>query len=203
MNKLFSTAVFAAAALLFASISYADIVYDEATDGDLPEDPIGSAFTLVAGVNTIQGSQFFENDGGLDALDTDNFLFNIPTGYEVTSVEYIASNYATVGTPDIVENSFRLEEGPAFDAIDAKFTRFDNLSSFPYTYTVDDGLPLEPLGSSSYNVSITSGIALSNGESVSYDYEVNLTVAAIPEPSSLLVIGLGAVVPMIRRRRKP
>jgi hypothetical protein len=187
--------------LMMASPLFAQVNYNESIDGDLSDS--GPAPTSLGvfglGVNTIQGS-LGPDTGGSGASngssDADIFTFNIAAGQFVESVTTTRSGPET--------QSF---VGQANSNSIASFDSGTSLGAAIETgslFTNDGGLVAAQAG----GIPVTFGagdqtlIFQETGPGpVSYSISFNV-VSAVPEPSSVALLGGLAMVGFIRRRRK-
>jgi len=85
MQKTRALAAIAAAVAFAAPVAHADVLWDEAIDGDLSSDNFNpNLFALTPGSNTIFGSTVAD-----PILDPDFFTLTVPAGFEISSVIFV------------------------------------------------------------------------------------------------------------------
>jgi len=183
------TLVFGLFVALTTSNAFAQLSYDESTDGDL-SGAFGAPTQLVFGIglNTITGDiGSMNSSGATNGTDADYFWFTLGAGETVDSIVTTRDNTSTT------QSFIGYVAGTAFGGqtagdLDAN-TLFDNETLLP------GGLLSAPLtaGNHAFWVQETGG-------AVDYSITFNVT-SAVPEPSSAIaLIGLG-LAGLIRRRR--
>jgi len=181
-----------AIAFLFAfsminSACQGQLVYDEATDGDLSGlFATPTPLTLGVGLNTITGTIGPNgNDGATNGNDADYFTFVLGPNESANSLTII-----------------RDDPGSSFSA-------YTNASSFNGQTTGDivgNGSLFSPAGLADGDVPSILGSGAhafwiqETGGATGYTFSVNV-VSTVPEPSSLLVLGIFGAAGLLRRRR--
>ena len=78
-------AAIAAAVAFAAPLAHADVLWDEAINGDLSSDNLSpNSFALLPGSNTVFGTTVAEPE-----LDPDFFTLTVPAGFEISSVVFV------------------------------------------------------------------------------------------------------------------
>ena len=190
----FSGPLFGLAALAPTSAWAVPINFDEAVSGDLSSsNPV--EFTLGVGENSFAGTVFsFFDPVGSGDLDSDEFFFTLAAGLrlvdariEVTGVSDSSTAVTTefVGDLGLFTNTGDLIAfTPPIDLLTA---------TLPATSSIPGAVL--PFGPGQFEASIA--FVAQNGpggtQDLRFDYRVTLSVApaAIPEPGSLALFGLG------------
>ena len=185
MKHKFFIICICAAFLLCAQNVFA-ITYDESLDGDsnLSGTDIG---TLDLGLNTISGSIFFDNIGFSSRFDLDGYRFTVGTGMRLDSFIFDFNNFdyndANLPPSESGSMTWRMvfSNGTSFNST------FINLFG---TSPVElfQGLPENGPG---LYLLRTDSINVRGGDAWSSDYTFNITTSAIPEPSTILLFGVG------------
>ena len=163
------------------------ITFIESTDSRVFQPFVVNAGTVGIGVNTIQGNLTLSTDSN------DGYNFTIPVGLVVTNIQFIRDS-----SPFIV-NQIRLTSNgtstPAFfDALAAP-----ELNNAGSGQNVAFALNGGQLSSGSYFIG-SGGTGSGSLGTASYTYQIT-AAAAVPEPSSALLLGLGAFGIVARRKR--
>ncbi len=167
------------------------IMYDEQVDGDLP-DPFASnppLLVLASGVNTIAGSISLSSLQGQS--DPDNVLIRIPQGLTLRSI--VTDIAQTEGLSPALARLMTLSEvvGVATPGNELATA----VISIPSTGRSVFELAL-PLGPGDYLIYDTALLGTGSGLSKS-SYLIEMLV--VPEPISLLLVLVGAMVLVLRR----
>ncbi|SOD22319.1 PEP-CTERM sorting domain-containing protein [Nitrosomonas ureae] len=167
---------------------YANVVYDESISGDLPTGPTVDLH-LGVGINSIVATTGFTSS----ISDFDHFNLIMDEGYKITGINYLISNLSVLPNTDYLITRYDLYVNN--NLLD---TTQINILSDTNTYLFDKFLPL-----SGDFLIYHSALGRSNGGGT-WDYEMQLTVSAIPEPnmSLLMLIGLALFCYMFLRNRK-
>ena len=169
--------------LLPASLVNAAVVYDESTQGDLPEQ-----FTLSPQLNFLPGSNQILGTFGKSSMqgdfDSDTIRFMVPNGDEVTSVTLtttLPGNSFVVFYYLTSPSGSRDEVGASVPGSAPIFTEFMPLAA----------------GTSNVAISGYGGFAsLPAIAAYTWDFEVQ----PVPEPSTLTLLALGIVGLVVVRR---
>jgi len=162
-------------------------------------DTTGSSPTILGstslGLNTVTGQI---SQGG--SLDQDHFTFNVPTGFELSSLSLSSVNGTnhfiglTSGTASATAGS-----GFLFASLVGNPQQGDNFLSTLSTGGAFGGSGFTaPLGAGDYTIFFNETAAAQIP--VDYTFAINTTVA-VPEPSSTLLLGLVGLAGITRRRR--
>jgi hypothetical protein len=194
--------------LLSSSVSHAvPVFYDESVDGDLSDNALLPLFALDVGTNVIRGVSSISWPLPLSPLnyiaDFDYFSFFVPDNTKLSSV------------------SLSFSASGVIVAVAHHIASIDNLQDYPYnTIQVqpsffDPGIPVDsspvdlfqstlPLGPGRYFIDevITSEFAPDLSEySGTYNYQFNIVVSSVPEPTSLLLLGSGLAGLVLARKK--
>jgi hypothetical protein len=177
----------AAALLFYCNSGMATVVYDEVVSGDLPESKGFPVIPLRLGENTIKGSQFYKLTFDSTSTDFDSFSFTVPDGAHVTSITYEAkltaapevgafSNLSLVAGADV--------SGPNLGEDIGELRKFESAQPL--------FAPSVPLGPGTYTV-YNHGLGIGEGDqwSSAYAYEFTVAGGPVPEPSGVLLMGIG------------
>lgn len=170
-------------AVLLGMISQANagiINYDESLDGDLNN---RQHFIFDSGVNTISGSVTWAYD--IFSSDFDHFSFSLEKGFTLTSV-YVDVELQDVGNGLWQHMGWGLNGTQETTSTSAHTNLFSNI------------LPIDE-GSYLFEQNSASG-RLGQGDYRIADYTLKFTVASVPEPTSLLLLGLGLGVLGLSRK---
>ncbi len=189
----------AALAFALATPAFAGVTYDEALDGDLSND--GFAATdlgvLNLGSNTVTG-QMGVDPAGSDPIDPDYFTFEIASGEQLSAVilnlyapqlggaqqSFIAIQAGTQVTSDFDTSLFLTSTLIGAGAGSSQGD--DVLDDFGAPFLGGSGFT-PPLGAGSYAFwwQETADVV---------DYEFDFIVTEVPAPSSLALLGAGALI---------
>jgi len=194
-----------------ASNALADtILYDEAISGDLtPMSAVNhnlnetlSVFVLQPGLNRVFGEMTYKGAANL-VWDIDSFAVTVPTGFELTAIGFDASrttgkatSFTMAISPGIVFNNSNIDippRPPILGTITAPIPS-EGVSSIPAN--------VFPLGPGNYALSFDQGTLL-DGEFQSnpFRWGARLNVTAVPEPTSILILGVCTFGLAVRRKR--
>jgi hypothetical protein len=210
--------VVAVAAVLAASGAHAT-VYDETVTGDLSDDAsnptaIGS---LTPGQNSIIGSSIpsgpvIDPTGALANQDNDYVSFTVPHGYQLTQIDFASPGSSLTGDDRMF---FAIAQGsgvfltglngPAtgllgWTLVSESMVGSDLLPALGLS--APDNFPSFP-GATGFSGPLDAGLYtlwILDGDHPAY-YNLDLVVAAVPEPSTwlLMAAGLGLIVALRRR----
>ena len=190
------------------------IIYNEASLGDLSDDPAApTALSLTPGSNSVIGTvNGFGNGDPQDWVS-----FTIPTGFVMTS--YTNSKYVSTD-----EQGFTgFQSGPSFSGDPFMEISYAGYAHFGFAATNPDGTPpastvgvnllplmadpnfapgttgfTPPLGAGTYTFLIQQGNDFTTG----YRFNMNVRSVSVPESgSSLCLLGMGGLAILALRRR--
>jgi PEP-CTERM motif-containing protein len=209
-KSLFSVAV---CALLAAAPAKATI-YDEAVSGDLSNDKAApTALTLTPGSNSVIGTV----NGFPPGTDAQDWVsFTIPAGFVMTS--YVNSKY---GSED--DQGFTgFQSGSSFSGDEFMAGSYAGYAHFGTGATNPDGTPpsstvgvdLLPLmanpsfapGTTGFTPPLKAGtytFLIQQGNPVTTSYQFDMTLRAVPEPGSSLLLLVMGVLAIFALRRRP
>ena len=205
MNRNYVSALAGALfCLLATNLSFGQIVFDEANDGELSNNgATPTALTFNLGANTIVGS-FGSNgqSGANNGNDADVFTFNLGPNLIVDSISTTRDGTARsfFGYSNSATATLASDNTNNFDA-GGLFANGESATASLSTFDPASGLsPIEsvlPLGSGDHSFFFQETAA---GE---FNYSVTFNVvSSVPEPSStaLLILGLAGVATRRRKR---
>ena len=209
IQRLFLSIAFAAyvAALTSASAWAVPINYDEAISGDLPDfNP--AEFSLGIGENSFAGtaSYFVDRRVGF-VTDFDNFFFNLAPGQRLVDARIEVTEIANSSAPSVSRfDIFLALNIPPLGLELARSPMIDlTTAAVPTTASIPgSALPLGPRRLLA-TIGVNSFAGSPGPVDFSFDYRITLSVAAIsiPEPSAVLLFGLGlAGLGFAMRRRR-
>jgi len=180
--------------------------WNELNDGDLSDDGDFPTFiTFTEGSNLIEGTMGSLN--GTGPLDADIWTFTIAAGYYLTGINLV-SYAAPIGSPTI--NSFMaMDDVASINTTDpsqhlSNGLWTEELDGFGNTFTdlmaiLDAGPEYGgdgfdgPLGAGTYTFWVQEG-------SDQISYCIDFVVTPVPEPGSLVLLGLAGLLALRRRR---
>jgi len=186
------------AVLTFAisGLCHASIVHDESVDGDLSNDNMSpTALLFNIGQNDIIGSTTNS------PLDRDFWTFTIGANEQLDSVTFLQFDttedrsffaVASGGTVPSVASATGLLGSNLIGDPEVGTDVLDNLGAAAFGGTGFSG----PLGPGSYTFWFQETAA-----NVDYSFRFNVSSSAVPEPSSMMFLGLGITLMAARRRR--
>ena len=173
------------------------ILHTESTDGDLSGDfQNPTALSFATGSNQIVGSI----TAGNPDPDRDFITFTIQSGFQLS--EILLTSYNSFDDVGTAESFVAITSG--------SFTSITDASGFLGTALISsvgedflDDLGNAGPGGAGFTGPLEAGTySFWHQETVNgNDYAFDFIVEAIPEPSSTLLLGLGGVVGLLRRRR--
>ena len=171
-----------------------------------PNDPNGDSFdarffasNATAGVDSI-GLDAGDRDArtGIDPFETLTFMFTFDS--DIT-LDLVSIDFSGIGGDETDAARVQIADGDSFLLFDGQEDFLsDDDDSIDDLYT-----PSEPISISSGDIIIFSRDDPGTSDISNYQLQgltLNIgTAAAVPEPSSILMLGLGSVLTLVRRRR--
>ncbi len=186
--------------LALAPLASAQILWDEAQDGELSNAAAGTQIgSLVLGSNRLIGSATPANEDGQDI-----FILNLPAGLTLDAV--VLDAYSVTGGSNGGSGSFfAFERGSGITDVNSATTLLGTAA-----VTTDDiGMDLFPelnAGANFGGTGFTAPLAADTytfwlrENSGTFDYALDFQTSAVPEPSALTLSALG-LLGCFRRRR--
>lgn len=204
MNYRFLLTLLMAVTLPFSGATALN--WTESLDGDLSGD--GNSPTLVF---LTEGSNLFEGTmgslNGTGPLDADAWTFTIAAGYYLTGISLVAYNAPTPNlnsfmamddenTINMTDSSEHLSNGLWTEELDGFGNTYTDLLAIldDGPFFGGDGFTGPFLGPGTYTFWIQEGDA-------QIGYTINMTVTAVPEPGSMMLVVLAGMGVAMRRRR--
>lgn len=180
--------------------------WTELVDGDLSNSGATPTFVvLTEGSNLFEGTMGSLN--GTGPLDADVWSFTIAAGYYLTGISLVAYNAPAAN----IESFMALDDAGTINMSDPLLHLSNGLwteefDGFGNTYTdlmaiLDAGPQFSgtgfdgPLGPGTYTFWIQEG-------SDQIGYTINMVVTAVPEPGSVMLLGVAGLSLLRRRRRR-
>ena len=189
--------VFTLSLLLQSGRLEAGLIYDEAIDGDIPAAsgaPVNLG-ELMVGSNTISGSRsvFGNIRTGFTTLDLDSFQVDLTPGLQIDDVTIEITSFQST------DNWAAFQLRPPR----SRFLPTERLTRTGTWSFKDFGLSTPVATEGSYSLNPAAGSTLLQFD-ISYAYTVTFEVSqsAVPEPSSLAILGTGALGLMTVRHRR-
>lgn len=184
--------LFAAGVLFTAALSaHAALIWDESLHGDLHG--LGTSVgALGSGTNTFIGTFSLHRVGGGAAwADTDSAMFELLDGYAVTGMRAAITATSGYGVVNFTRIAGLLS--PSHEAI-----FYSDMEGLVFT----DFLPTSDVGS--YRM-FTGGGSASVWDDVDFywDWQIEIDVAAVPEPVTFALVGAALLGVTATRRRRP
>ncbi|HEY1051798.1 MAG TPA: PEP-CTERM sorting domain-containing protein [Prosthecobacter sp.] len=204
MKCRFLLTLLVAATLPFSGVQAFN--WTEGVDGDLSNDGDFPTFVLLT-----EGSNLFEGTmGSLDngvTIDADVWSFTIAAGYYLTGISLVAYSAPApdiqsfmamddVGSINMTDPSQHLSNGLWTEEFDGFGNTYTDLLAILDAGPQFGGDGFNgPLGPGTYTFWIQEG-------SDQINYTINMTVTAVPEPGSVVLIGAAGLCLLRRRRRR-
>ena len=214
LKKFLKSQFFLLSSIIIVAISSqgsyaAPITYDEAVDGDLPNQsgspslPPSVFFTFDIGVNSFTGTMIWGGAGVPGAQDTDIVPFIIPSGLELISVTYSVFNLR--GDSDLVlTNQYLYVYNSSYGnrSVIGSEVHTAPFSNLPYFVSL---MPLSEGIYSANHVGATFSPPITFNTYAEWDWTFEFTVGdgnPVPEPATILLLGSGFIGIAIFRRKR-
>lgn len=176
------------------------MLYDEATQGDLPQEATAPVFQAPVGTNVVSGAVSYIQA----ALDIDYFSFVVQSEQTASNLTFTFSNQLLVGNEQVTGHVWvyagTVPTGVTYLTDILWIARAQGSIyglSTPSPVVINTG----SLGPGAYTVSVEPNGRSFNGGSV--PYSASFDVAAIPEQSTALLGALAAAMTLARCRPAP
>ncbi len=174
--------------------------YDEAISGDLPGGAPFPVLPLDVGVNTVTGTSDFDaaSSASLSA-DFDDFEFTVPASTQLVSVGFASNVTSVSGSPAWMRIETFIDTGDGSTALACQENWVINQPSFSPACLVPPSSPngtfetVMPLDAGTYLLFMGQFDA-SSPSVTDFNYTWTLTVASVPEPSSVAALVSGLAV---------
>ncbi|HBJ83577.1 MAG TPA: hypothetical protein DDZ88_06850 [Verrucomicrobiales bacterium] len=178
--------------------------WNEVLDGDLSDD--GNAPTFInftEGHNLIEGTMGSLN--GTGPLDADVWTFTIAAGYYLTGINLVSYSAPSSGIDSFMaiaegssintsDPSLHLSNGLWTEELDGFGNTFTDLMAILDAGPEYGGIGFDgPLGPGTYTFWVQEG-------SAQVSYCIDFVVTPVPEPGSLMLLGLAGALALRRRR---
>lgn len=206
-ESVFCSVAFGAMLTLLAAPAGAGVIYNEATNGDLPANSPFPVLSLAVGTNDVLGTSFVNFPiGGPNTADFDSFEFTVPAGTNLTAITYSSTVTSDTSNDQYLRLEVFLDTVSPLAAAACQEFYIINQPSFGPTCLVPPGntfsSPL-PLGPNTYLL-YEGQLQPTNFGETQWSYDWTLTVTPTPEPASMPSLGLGVAlfgIAAARRRR--